>query len=206
MPVCNQPDCEKAQEDQPQTNFHKAGSGYRKACKTCYNANQRQYDADHQEERRQYEASERGREVRNARENKRRATEQGRLESRLRRRLHHFLKGKSNSQASQDLVGCTHDEYIAHIESHFGEGMNWANYGCGEGKWTPDHTVPFKAFRTYDGELEQHQKVLCWYKNVRPMWNKDNIAKHDSYTEDAKKALIRAYQEDEILRECMLLN
>jgi hypothetical protein len=210
MPVCNQPDCEKAQEDQPQTNFHKAGSGYRRDCKTCKNAKKRQYYADHREEIRerqsQYNTSEHGRELRRARNHKRNATEQGRLENNLRCRLYKFLKGKSNSQASQDLVGCTRDEYIAHIESHFEEGMNWNNYGCGKGKWTLDHTVPFKAFRTYDGELEQHQKVLCWYKNVRPMWFKDNVVKYDSYTEDAKKALIKAYQEDEILRECMLLN
>jgi hypothetical protein len=200
MPVCNQPDCEKAQEDQPQTNFHKKGDGYHKQCKTCRNAKSKQYNADHREEnrerQRQYEASEHGREVRNAAQNKRRATEQGRLENRLRNRLCKFLKGKSNSQASQELVGCTHDEYIAHIESHFEEGMNWGNYGRGNGKWTLDHTVPFKAFRTYDDELEQHQKIVCWYKNVRPMWYKDNIIKHDSYTEDAKQALITQYNQE----------
>ena len=79
--------------------------------------------------------------------------------------------------------------------------MSWDNYGCKRGQWTIDHTVPFKAFMTWDGELEEYKKVLCWWRNTRPMWQSDNLSKFDAYTEEDKQALITKYIINQRLKE-----
>lgn len=46
-----------------------------------------------------------------------------------------------------DLIGCTAQDLVHHIESKFQDGMTWANRGQGKGRWhidrelSPSHTV-----------------------------------------------------------------
>ena len=37
------------------------------------------------------------------------------------------------------------------------------------------------------------QKVCWWYKNLQPMWAKENIIKRDKYKEEDKQALIKEW-------------
>jgi len=39
-----------------------------------------------------------------------------------------------------EYVGCTIEEFKAHIEAQFKEGMSWDNHG----KWHIDHIIPLK--------------------------------------------------------------
>lgn len=63
---------------------------------------------------------------------------------------------------------------VKHIESQWTEGMNWENFGAGDGKWTMDHIKPCAAFNLAD----ESQQLVCFnYLNLRPMWWIENLAK-----------------------------
>ena len=62
-------------------------------------------------------------------------------------------------------IGCTKDEFKAHIESQFVEGMTWSNWSA-DG-WHMDHIIPLSKGGT------NH------YTNLQPLWAKDNMSKSD---------------------------
>lgn len=62
-------------------------------------------------------------------------------------------------------VGCTKDEFKAHIESQFVEGMTWGNWS--KHGWHLDHIIPLSKGGT------NH------YTNLQPLWAKDNWSKSD---------------------------
>ena len=65
--------------------------------------------------------------------------------------------------------GCTYAELASHIESQFQVGMTWENMG----KWHVDHIVPVNHFLNEDPD-----DLNCnHYKNLRPLWAKDNLSK-----------------------------
>jgi len=66
-------------------------------------------------------------------------------------------------------IGCTHEEFKAHIEKQFTKGMNWDNRDL----WHIDHIIPISSARTIE---EVH--VLAKFTNLRPLWQKDNSEKH----------------------------
>ena len=52
--------------------------------------------------------------------------------------------------------------------------MTWDNYG----EWNIDHIIPLCAFDlTRENELMQ----ACNWRNLRPMWAEDNLAKSGSH-------------------------
>ena len=108
--------------------------------------------------------------------------------------LKRFKRG-SNSMATQELFGCTADDFKAHIISHFEPWMDWdENYAGNTGEynktWNFDHTVPYKAFKE---SFEKDKKIVCWYKNIRPMCAKKNNEKSRSCMAQDKQALIDKY-------------
>ena len=62
-------------------------------------------------------------------------------------------------------VGCTKEEFKAHIESQFQEGMTWDNWTV-DG-WHIDHIIPLSKGGT------NH------YTNLQPLWAIDNLSKKD---------------------------
>lgn len=95
-----------------------------------------------------------------------------RLATRLRRRIRDALTASNASKVGSavDLLGCSPDEARAHIESLFAEGMTWANHG----EWHIDHKRPLASFNLSDlAELA----MACNYKNLQPLWAKDNRIK-----------------------------
>ena len=101
-----------------------------------------------------------------------------RLQCVLRGRLRKALKnGSKHSSAVRD-AGCSWDELRAWIEAQFTDGMCWENAG----EWEIDHVIPFKFLTLKDANGEdylpyEHQRVVCHYTNLRPMWAKDNMAR-----------------------------
>lgn len=77
------------------------------------------------------------------------------------------------SKRSESLIGCTIGEYKAHIASQFEEGMSWEN----RSEWHVDHYVPLAAF---DFRCPEEQLCACNWKNVRPLWGKENLHKSDT--------------------------
>lgn len=70
------------------------------------------------------------------------------------------------------LLGCTMAEFIAYIESQWGDGMTWENWT--RDGWHIDHIIPLSAFDLSD---EEQVKAACHYTNLRPLWAKDNLRK-----------------------------
>jgi hypothetical protein len=91
------------------------------------------------------------------------------LGARLRRAIVREQKGGS---AILEL-GCDLDHLVKHLERQFKPGMTWNNYGK---KWHIDHIRPLSSF-----DLTDREQLLeaCNYKNLQPLWAKDNLVKQD---------------------------
>ena len=70
-------------------------------------------------------------------------------------------------------VGCSAEEFKAHIESLFLEGMTWDNYG--KRGWHVDHIRPVSSFNPEEWEQINH------YTNLQPLWWQDNLKKGNSW-------------------------
>lgn len=120
------------------------------------------------------------REMANARERERlRTNPKFAISQRLRRRFNCALRvclggGKNKKTSVLNLLGCSMDELLVHLESQFTEGMNWNN----RDKWHVDHIKPCASFDLTDFE---QQKLCFHYTNLQPLWAFDNHSKHDSY-------------------------
>ena len=97
--------------------------------------------------------------------------------SRIRGALH-----DNKDRGSLEYLGCSIDEFKAHIASTFQEGMTWANHGKltigGPRVWQIDHITPIK-FPGADGgppTVEEVAERLHW-RNTQAMWAEENIAK-----------------------------
>jgi hypothetical protein len=95
------------------------------------------------------------------------------LRIRLRNRIRYALKAGHGRKVrrSQELLGCSSDQFVKHIESLFTAGMSWDN----KGQWHIDHIIPVAAFdlTTLDG-----QQAAFHYTNLRPAWAEENRRKN----------------------------
>lgn len=88
----------------------------------------------------------------------------------LRNRLYIAIKrGYKSGSAVQDL-GCSIEEFKAHIEKQFHSGMTWANHGM----WHLDHIKPLASF-----DLSDREQFLqaCHYTNYQPLLAFENLQK-----------------------------
>ncbi len=88
----------------------------------------------------------------------------------LRKRIWDAFKRTYKSKTTEDLLGAKIKIVKIHIEKQFTKEMSWKNYG----KWHVDHIIPLASAKTKK-ELEK----LCHYKNLQPLWAKDNLKKSD---------------------------
>lgn len=77
--------------------------------------------------------------------------------------------GCSKNQETQAILGCSFDEFKAHIERQFLPGMSWERMGR---EIHIDHIVPLAT-----ATCEQEVIALNHFTNLRPMWATDNISK-----------------------------
>jgi hypothetical protein len=90
----------------------------------------------------------------------------------LRNRINLALNGISKSASTQELLGCSFDVFIQHLESQFKNGMSWGNRG--RTGWHIDHIRPCASFDLSDPE---QQRECFHYSNLQPLWAVDNIRK-----------------------------
>jgi len=76
------------------------------------------------------------------------------------------------SKKTEHILGCTIQEFIEHLQSHFKPGMTLENHGQGEDKWNIDHIIPISSAKTED-EIYK----LNHYTNLQPLWWNENIIK-----------------------------
>ena len=111
------------------------------------------------------------------------------MSRRLRGRMQHAVKaaGLDNKCAStSELLGISYQGLKEWLEAQFTEGMTWEN----RSDWHVDHIIPCTAF---DLTVDENQRICFWYKNLQPIWAKENLQKSNTYTEEEKQALISAY-------------
>lgn len=79
---------------------------------------------------------------------------------------------KDKELRSLEYLGCSLEEFKAHIESLWSEGMSWDNHG----KWHIDHKIPLNWFiKNSDNPWEANH-----YSNLQPLWAEDNLRKGSS--------------------------
>jgi len=101
-----------------------------------------------------------------------------RIKQRLSGRLRELLrrKGKQKTNAIGKYMGCTPKEMLAHVDNQLvGTKMNWGNYGVFG--WHLDHIIPCSYF---DLTNEDHLMVCFNWRNIRPLWGKDNQERQDN--------------------------
>lgn len=94
-------------------------------------------------------------------------------------------KGWSKGTKTQQLLGCSFQEFTAHIESQFKDGMSWENAG----QWHYDHILPCSS-----AENEDELNALQHYSNFQPLWGAENLSKSDSLPADWKERKTRLLQ------------
>jgi len=97
------------------------------------------------------------------------------------------ITGKvKNGRKSFDLLGYTHAELKADLESKFTEGMSWNNYGAGG--WEIDHIIPQSVFNFEKPEDIDFRR--CWgLSNLQPMWASDNRSKNNKLSSSFQPSL-----------------
>ena len=95
------------------------------------------------------------------------------LKGLLRARMRNILKGQGLKVGSavRDL-GCSVVKFRQHLESLFQPGMSWGNHGVFG--WHIDHIKPLASF---DLTNREEFLVACNWKNMRPLWAKDNLSR-----------------------------
>jgi hypothetical protein len=82
-----------------------------------------------------------------------------------------FKRGKGNlkkESKTEQILGCTINEFINHIESQLKEGMTIENHG----DWHLDHIIPLAKAKT-----EEEVIKLNHYTNFQPLWAAENLSK-----------------------------
>lgn len=79
-------------------------------------------------------------------------------------------KGLTKSTKTEEILGCTIEEFITYIQSKFQKGMTLGNHG----EWHIDHIIPVSNAKT-----EEELIKLNHYTNLQPLWAKDNLKKRN---------------------------
>lgn len=77
-------------------------------------------------------------------------------------------QGYSKSSKTQQILGCSFEEFKVHLEKQFTKDMSWENHG----EWHLDHIYPVSLATD-----ENHLIELNHYTNFQPLWALDNIKK-----------------------------
>jgi hypothetical protein len=98
----------------------------------------------------------------------------------LRKLILKSLSGQSKSKNTQQIIGCSFEEFVKHIESQFEPWMNWSNKGVYNGQlnagWDIDHIIPLSSAKSVEQiyKLNHHSNLrpLCSYVNRNIKRNK----------------------------------
>lgn len=85
-----------------------------------------------------------------------------------------FLRsGFSKSSKTQEILGCSFEEFKIYLESKFEPWMNWGNRGKYDGSfntgWDIDHIIPVSSAKSEDDIIK-----LNHYTNLQPLCSKIN--------------------------------
>ena len=182
--------CTKCNQIKPLTEYYKKRKGLNSRCKHCCRAWRKKYRENNREKKRAcdkkyYENNPEKKRayVKKYRENNRDKARaylkrrydtdiKFRTKTLLRTRIKDALKKKKKSSRSMELIGCSIQHFMKHIEKQFVPGMTWENHG----EWHIDHMIPCASF---DLEDPEQQRRCFHYTNQQPLWAAENISKGD---------------------------
>jgi hypothetical protein len=97
---------------------------------------------------------------------------QYRLQDILRNRLYLAIRNEQKTGSAIKDLGCSINDLKIHLEKQFKDGMSWDNYGFRG--WHFDHIKPLASF-----DLSKRDQLVetVNYKNLQPLWWKDNLSK-----------------------------
>ena len=78
----------------------------------------------------------------------------------------------SKSNTTENILGCSIQEFIEHLQTLFTEGMTLENHGNCEECWHIDHIIPISSAKT-----EEEIIKLNHYTNLQPLWSRENMSK-----------------------------
>jgi len=76
--------------------------------------------------------------------------------------------GYKKSEKTENIIGCSLNEFKEYIRRLFSPGMSFDNYG----EWHIDHIIPLASANTESEVLK-----LSHYTNLQPLWAIDNLRK-----------------------------
>jgi hypothetical protein len=170
--------CNKCNEVKSYEFFSKHKSykdGYQTTCKSCINKNTKlyylknkeyhnEYSKKHQKENKEY--------YNEYYKNRRKNDSTFKFKCNVRCLISYSFKRGINqfrkNAKTEDILGCTIEEFRDYISLKFTKGMNFDNHG----KWHLDHIIPLAS-----AETEEDIIRLNHYTNFQPLWAADNISK-----------------------------
>lgn len=82
-------------------------------------------------------------------------------------------KGYKKNSKSEQILGCSFEEFKQHLESKFEPWMNWSNHGLYNSElnygWDIDHIIPISLSKTVEDVLKNNH-----YTNLQPLCSKVN--------------------------------
>ena len=92
------------------------------------------------------------------------------LKRRMRSRIRQIFCNLANQKncKTENIVGCSWEQFYKHIERQFTVGMSWNRFD----EIHIDHIVPLATAKTADDIIR-----LNYFTNLRPLWAKDNLSK-----------------------------
>lgn len=100
----------------------------------------------------------------------------------MRNRISKLIQGRRD-KTTKELIGCSAECLMLHIEKQFNNGMNWNNYGS---YWHIDHIVPCNYFNLQNSS---ECFIAFNYRNLQPMLAKENCSKRDTAPSNAQKII-----------------
>lgn len=96
-----------------------------------------------------------------------------RVKANVSKRIKEYLKATSTAGQWREIISCSPQDLVKHLEFQFVGDMSWANYGT---LWHIDHIIPCAAF---DWSRPSHL-IWCWHhRNLRPLLASENVVKAD---------------------------
>lgn len=89
--------------------------------------------------------------------------------------------GYTKKSRTFEILGCSYDLFIKHLQRKFTKGMTLNNYG----EWHLDHIIPISSATTEKDVIE-----LNHYTNFQPLWAKDNLSKSNKIPDKHQLTLI----------------
>ena len=99
------------------------------------------------------------------------------LKHRLRCYIRKVISG-AKPCTTLEMLGCSIDFFISHIENQFDIGMTWRN----SSEWHIDHIKPLKGAKT-----ESQVVKLFHFSNLRPLWALENLSKGGKQKHEIRK-------------------